>query len=314
MKYMSTHRDKTGRPSPIYRDKTERFINGEINTLANQQFAEFELDKVKYRVVEVISKESGEAMIYLVENNDKQFILKLYFSGLIPPPNHEIMEIVKQSAETNLFVKIFNHGFWTNPQTQEKHDYELLEYCTGNSLDQVKVHGNEKLLGEIALRCAAALDLLHKNKIIHRDVKPSNFFFRNNDKDIENLMLADFGVSVFADNSGKTTIDYQLRTNPYAAPETYTNNIEGKIEISYKSDFFSLGMMLLILWDGEEIFKISERALIKLKTEGKLLYPDNVGKRTLQLLMAITLKDPEKRAGFEEIMKWAKGETIYDLY
>jgi len=105
-----------------------------------------------------------------------------------------------------------------------------------------------------------------------------------------------------------------LRTNPYAAPETYTNNIEGKIEISYKSDFFSLGMMLLILWDGEEIFKISERALIKLKTEGKLLYPDNVGKRTLQLLMAITLKDPEKRAGFEEIMKWAKGETIYDLY
>jgi len=306
--------DKTLRPDSVQSDKTVRPGKQYGATkIANQRFDEYELNKIKYKTVRIISEDSGESQIFLVENNKKQFVLKLYFPELNPSPNHSIMEIVKKSAKTDFLVKTFDHGVWTNPKTQEKCDYELMEYCAGGSLDQIKINGNEKLLGEIAIRCASALNLLHKKQIIHNDVKPGNFFFRENDQNIENLALADFGISVQTDKDGKANIDYQVRTKIYTAPETYTNNIEGKIEISYKSDFFSLGIMLLTLWNGEEILKIGERDLNKWKQFGKLPYPKNIGDRTLQLIKALTLPDNDARAGYAEIERWAKGEDIYDL-
>ena len=308
--------DKTLRPDGTQADKTLRpGQKNEKNPLAYQKFEEFELNNVKYRFVGKIYENSGEAIIYLVENKMKQFVLKLYFSNLNPPPNHNIMEIVKRLAGDGLLVKTFDYGFWTNPQTHEKHDYELMEYCAGSSLDQMKINGNDNLLGEIALRCAAALNSLHKKQVIHRDIKPANFFFRNNDQNIENLALADFGISIQTDKDGKANIDYryQLRTKIYTAPEVYTNIIDGKIQISYKSDFFSLGMMLLTLWNGEEIFKIDEYELNDMKFRGKLPYPKDIGERSLQLIKALTLPDPNTRAGFDEIERWAKGEDIIVL-
>ncbi|MDR1756115.1 MAG: protein kinase [Culturomica sp.] len=319
--------DKTMRPDA---EKTMRPDTGktmrpdqqeETTKIVNQQFTDIEINKVRYEVVKTISEGTGEAQIFLVESQGRRFALKLYYVGIFPPPNHDIMEIIKKSAGTGLLVATLEHGIWTNPQTQEKRDYELMEFCAGGSLDQLKINGDEKLLSEIALRCAAALDFLHKQQVIHRDVKPANFFFRKESRELADLALADFGISIQADKNGKLTISadmhskQQLRTPIYTAPEYYdfSNVIDGKIQISNKMDFFSLGMMLLTLWDGEEIFRMSEYELNSLKKSGKLPYPKNMGERTLQLIKALTLADPNTRADLEKIARWAKGETIYDL-
>ncbi|GHT52765.1 hypothetical protein AGMMS49982_13850 [Bacteroidia bacterium] len=313
-----THADKTMRPDV---DKTQRpnadstlrpAQQEEINKIVNQQETEFILNKVKYQVVKIISDGTGEAQIYLLENNGKQFALKLYYVGIQPPPNHNIMEIVRQSSKSGLLVETIDHSQWTNPQTGDVRDYELMEYCAGGSLDQLKINDNEQLLGEIALKCGAALDFMHKKNIIHRDVKPANFFFKKEGQKIDDLVLGDFGIAIECDKNGKVVIDYQLRTKIYAAPETYSP-IDGKIEIYTKSDFYSLGMMLLTLINGEEIFKINEFELVNLKRYGKLPYPKNLSDRSLQLIKALTQSDPNTRAGFAEIVRWAKGETIFDL-
>ncbi len=318
-KTMRPDADKTMRPDA---DKTMRPDQQEEKTkIVNQQFTEIEINKVRYQVVRTISEGTGEAQIFLVESQGRQFALKLYYVGIFPPPNHDIMEIIRKSGGTGLLVATLEHGVWTNPQTQEKRDYELMEFCAGGSLDQLKINGDEKLLSEIALRCAAALDFLHKQQVIHRDVKPANFFFRKEGRKLTDLALADFGISIQADKNGKLTISadmhskQQLRTPIYTAPEYYdfSNVIDGKIQISNKMDFFSLGMMLLTLWDGEEIFRMSEYELNSLKKSGKLPYPKNMGERTLQLIKALTLADPNTRADLEKIARWAKGETIYDL-
>ena len=315
--------DKTIRPSaqaektmrPVGADKTMRADQQEVAKIIQQQFTEFVLNKVKYQYVQTISESTSEAQVFLVESKGKQYALKLYYSGVIPPPDHDIMELIKKSSGAGFLVDTFDHGVWTDPQTSEKRDYELMEYCAGGSLALMNIPHDakgEKMLKEIAVRCAVSLDFLHKKGMIHRDVKPSNFFFRDNSQTIGNMALADFDTSVRSDKDGKATIDFQLRAKFFAGPEYY-DMVDGKIQISYKSDFYSLGMALLALWNGDELSKINEFELVNLKKNNKLPYPKDIDDRNLQLMKALTLSDPNARAGFAEITRWAKGEDIYSL-
>lgn len=59
----------------------------------------------------------------------------------------------------------------------------------------------------------------------------------------------------------------------YAAPEMYyTVPGENRVEIDTKSDFYSLGMVLLCLWMGEKEFKEREFELMKRKRTGICLF------------------------------------------
>src|SRR5690606_18155876 len=170
----------------------------------------------------------------------------------------------------------------------------------------------EQLLSEIVIRCAACLNFLHSKQIIHRDIKPANFFFKNEGNNVEDLSLADFGIAIRCDNNGEANVEIQMRTKIYAAPEYYVT-IDG-IAITKSMDFYSLGMMLLVLWEGgEEKYRaIGERVLWKLKQDNKLPYPQTLTPRLQQLAKALTIADPEKRAGFKEVVKWANGENVFN--
>lgn len=303
--------DATMRPN---HDKTSRKEEqqAEIDNIIQTTQNEFNLKGKIYNVVEIISQQTGEAQIYLVENNGDKYVLKLYFLNIQPPPNMQIIGKIKNIAESELLINIFDCGEWVNPQTSEVRQYELMEYCDGGSLEKININKNEELLCEIALQCASAINFLNSKNVIHRDVKPSNFFYKTSKKHTEDLRLADFGISVQTNDEGKAIIKYQLRTKIYAAPEYYVS-IDEEIEIDYMSDFYSLGIMLIVLWNGEDIFKINELELVRLKIDGKLPYPEDISDRTLQLLKALTVVNPRARAGYKDIIRWAKGENIYDL-
>ncbi len=275
---------------------------------------EFTIKNKPYTVVNVISEGTGEAQIYLVEHEKDQSVLKLYYPNLMPPPNFTIIESVKSYAETGSFVQVFDCGEWIDPATGMKRIYELMEYCTGGSLEQLNVNKDEKLIGEIALQCGASIQFLNSKGVIHRDIKPANFFFADDTKGVETLRLADFGIAINTDKEGIAEIkaDSQLRTPVYTAPEYYYT-IDGKIQFDYKSDFYSLGMMLLVLWDGEKIFTLKEYELRNLKIHGNLPYPTDISDRTLQLFKALTDPDPRSRADYHDIIRWVKGENIYEL-
>ena len=310
--------EKTMRPDGASRSQSQQ---GEIDRVINQDETEFVLGKgVKYQVVKVISKSSGEADIYLIEYKGQQFALKLYRDGIRPV--EEVLKIIHNNANTGFLVDILEYGIWTNPNNpQEKRDYELMPYFGGGSLDQLKIPHNaqgEKLLCEIAIRCAIALDILHKKRIIHRDVKPANFFFKSKEQKIDDMALADFGIGIICDKDGFAEFKSQLRTPIYPAPEYYDSAQNEKGETIYqidtKSDFFALGMSLLTLWSGEDQFKGGELQLKNKKKFGNLPYPTDVSDHTLQLLKALTHPNFEKRAGIKEIEIWKEGKKdIYDL-
>ena len=76
--------------------------------------------------------------------------------------------------------------------------------------------GNAQAILAIALKTAMALDKLHKEGILHKDVKPANILIK--DRDSWDTVLCDFGIADIMDAQG-TCATTQVRTPIYAAPE-----------------------------------------------------------------------------------------------
>ena len=92
---------------------------------------------------------------------------------------------------------------------------------------------------KIALACAKGLAFLHKNMIIHKDIKPQNVLLKNG---LDIIKLCDFGLSATKTKSASTALHATngqvVGTPAYMAPEVFDG------PSSFKIDIFSLGIML----------------------------------------------------------------------
>jgi len=78
------------------------------------------------------------------------------------------------------------------------------------------------LLKKYAREAFEALAYIHKNNIIHCDIKLSNMGLHKESEDSEGVLkLFDFGLSVFIDSEieGKAHLDKSIGTFGYMAPE-----------------------------------------------------------------------------------------------
>lgn len=274
----------------------------------DSKVTEFEINGVKFSKISVISGNSGEAKVYLVENKGRKYALKVYNAH--QHPNHDVLERLKGLRGNGLTVDVFEHGVMDFPWGAS-HDYELMRWYSGRNLSKVSLKGNDSLMRKTAQRMAMAIDFCHRNGILHRDIKPANFMYTD-DKEKE-FVLTDFGIAKLLDDRKRATTDAG-RTPVYAAPEMYTYYFDRPTYVSTPSDFFAMGMTLLAMWKGEGNLIANEEQLVKDKQEETLPYPDEgqIDTRNLQLLKALTRRNADIRAGFAEIVKWSKGETIYE--
>ena len=273
---------------------------------------EFVLDGKKMKAVEYLPQISGEAQLVKVEAKGKKYMLKLYFGNI--HPDHAILDKVQNIPQglTGL-MRLYQHGVWTNPDdTDDKRDYEVMELCEGGMLSEIDVKGNEEKWKKLAMQMACCIDLCHQRGFLHLDVKPENFLFV--DKQRQNLVLGDFGLAVPHDANGKGMAS-QARTKKYASPEIYLC-IDGQpVEVSIKTDFYSLGMSLIRMWMGKDEFEkvigsLRELQLIKMKNTGKVPMPSGLSSHSLSLIKALLRHDDDERAGFAEIMRWKNGENL----
>ncbi|MDE6796377.1 MAG: protein kinase, partial [Muribaculaceae bacterium] len=271
-------------------------------------YTQFIIDGITYKVLRVISTNSGEATIFQIENGGNNFALKLYRLGI--HPNHEVLERVMNLRGNGMLIDIYAHGVWKDDKTGQTHDYEIMEYCSGGSMASLQLTGDEKQMKEIAARMAATLDFAHSHGILHRDVKPANFLYR--DDSHTQFVLTDWGLAKILDKNGQTVTD-NGKTKIYAAPELYIFYTDKPTYVGPKADFFSMGMTLLALWMGEGRLIADERKLVEDKLEEELPYPskNEMSEHLLSLIKALTRRNPTNRAGLDEIVKWSKGEIIY---
>ncbi|MCU0819559.1 MAG: bifunctional serine/threonine-protein kinase/universal stress protein [Beijerinckiaceae bacterium] len=112
---------------------------------------------------------------------------------------------------------------------------------------------------EIGARVATALASLHRQDVVHLDLKPSNIMFR----DTGEAVFIDFGLSRHLKLPDLLAEEFRvpMGTAPYIAPEQVM-----KLREEPRSDLFALGAMMYALVTGERPFgnpKHSTKALMR---------------------------------------------------
>ena len=121
---------------------------------------EFLLKGRMYRSIKCLSDNSGEAQVFLVEGEEGQRVLKVYY------PNFTIkktlMRII-QNIGMEMIVRIYDYG--KTYVDGKNRDYELMEYLRGGSLNSYDLDGDFNQFRRIALQAAAALAYCHNYNI-----------------------------------------------------------------------------------------------------------------------------------------------------
>lgn len=99
---------------------------------------------------------------------------------------------------------------------------------------------------------ALALDDVHRQHVVHHDIKPSNIMFRPTGE----AVLLDFGLAFHEQLPDLLQEEFRVPygTAPYMAPERLTN-----VRNDPRSDFFSLGVLLYFFATGVRPFGEGER-------------------------------------------------------
>ena len=264
----------------------------------------FVLKGVTYEKRKCLSDTSGEAQIFLVADKEgREYALKIYYPNF--DVNKKLLRTIR-SFDFELIVKLYDFGK-TYVDGKYRH-YELIEYLHGGTLSQYQLEGDMNVFRRIALQGAAALAYCHNNNILHKDIKPSNFFFR--DERHEELVLGDFGISSMLEKDDKAHRTTQARTPIYAAPEMYSDVIDGVVELTPASDFYSFGMTLFALWLGENPMSSNERVMMRQKNEGRLPRLNELPELVKHIVQGLTAVNPMSRWGYEEVEKWFQGENV----
>ncbi|XP_052808624.1 mitogen-activated protein kinase kinase kinase 4-like isoform X2 [Mya arenaria] len=133
----------------------------------------------------------------------------------------------------------------------EVHRSEMLvfmEYCDRGTIDEVSRIGlTEDLIRKYTKELIRAVQVLHDNKIVHRDIKGANIFLTSSGC----LKLGDFGCSVKLKNHTTMVgeVNKLVGTTAYMAPEVVTkNDSEGH---GRAADIWSIGCVVIEMASGK---------------------------------------------------------------
>jgi serine/threonine-protein kinase len=188
-----------------------------------------------------------------------------------------------------------------------------MDLVLGKSLgDLLSEHGRFALpeAARILAELAAALEAVHAQGIVHRDVKPSNVLVTRDG----HVRLTDFGLARALDSSRFTATGSALGTPAYMAPEQCKGQDAGPA-----SDLYALGAIAHELLSGRPPFQAENAlALLRMHMDERPrplrdLRPE-VPERLEKLVLRLLEKEPaargaSPRADFEEIAAdLARGE------
>lgn len=206
----------------------------------------------RYSVVVPFQEGKSMSAVYLTKDTemDDLVVVKMV-SDISPEPSAIAIRREIRALSTirhpNV-VGLRGHGCW------EGREYIVLEYVRGSDLYLLlgDYRGLPwKNVRSIVLQLCDALQEIHRNRIIHKDIKPENVIITRMD-DLKPTLL-DFGLARFMD----VDPDHELAhipglvagTFPYMAPETFKIN-----DYDYRVDIYSLGILMYEMLSGRNPF------------------------------------------------------------
>lgn len=251
----------------------------------------------EYKIIKSIGKGSY-GLVYLVTNKNNYYAMKKINISKFSKKEKQYLigEIMIQKLNSSQFIiKLHdlyfeNNNIYLISEYAEKgtlHDY--IDYCKKNKL---KI--SNKLIATWILQVSMGLYYLHKNNIIHRDLKTENIFLDSN----FNIKIGDLGIVKILYN--KYFASTQIGTPYYMSPELFKGGI-----YNYKTDIWSLGCILYELitlqkpFYGNNIIELGNNIQYK-------KYPINFNNtyksNYLNLLDKLLYKEYNQRAGILDII------------
>ncbi|TMW59583.1 hypothetical protein Poli38472_004652 [Pythium oligandrum] len=128
------------------------------------------------------------------------------------------------------------------------------EIDLGERLREMKDGLDENFLRVIWTQMLQAVHAIHRERIIHGDLKPANFLFVNG-----TLKLIDFGIAkAISNDTTNIERDSQVGTVNFMSPEAIQGNAgrnpDGKMKVGRASDIWSLGCILYQVVYGKPPF------------------------------------------------------------
>lgn len=191
----------------------------------------------KYKILQKLGS-GGFGTVYLAEDT----ILKT--ERAIKVPHRTGTNTEKAVQECVVQTKLLDHPNIVKLLTVdiiEGNVLMVMEYIQGTDLEKI-LDKKDKLDIKIALKylrqLLSALDFAHNQKVIHRDIRPSNILINEEDS----IKITDFGTSTLLTERPYATT--RIGSPPYMAPEQF----EGRAV--FASDIYSAGCLFYEMVSG----------------------------------------------------------------
>ena len=181
--------------------------------------------------------------------------------------------------------------------------YLVMPYLARGTLND-RIGGQRSLPPEsvaaIVAQIATGLDYAHRRGLVHRDMKPDNILFDEDD----NAVITDFGIATAHFRSKVTGSGNVMGTPHYMSPE----QARGKL-LDGRSDLYALGVAMYesLLgfppFDGADIYSISYKHVTELAVP-----PEEVDSRIPSALSAIVMRCLEKQPS----ARYQRGNDLAD--
>ena len=164
-----------------------------------------------------------------------------------------------QKVRELFFAEVFSAGRMHHPSVVSVYDagqendlnYIVMEFVDGTTLQEYVSGGrtlNPKQIVDVIYQCAKGLDYVHRQGVIHRDLKPGNIML-SNDGDVK---IMDFSIAHV--DVGFESPDAEVHGSPmYMPPE----QLSEEKRLVAQSDIYSLGAVMYALLARKAPYKAS---------------------------------------------------------
>ncbi len=193
--------------------------------------------------------EGGMAVVYQATDleNQNEVALKLMKSSLSGTAPRRFAREFRAiaSVEHPNCIRVYDFA-----ETQDS-PFFTMELFRGRPITRLIGQPLEQIFSAL-FQAASALEFVHEQQIIHRDVKPSNLLTTVSGDEQPQVVtkLTDFGLARFYGSPSSLSIESGfVGTLAYSAPEQISNNM-----IDYRCDIYALGIVAYELLSGRHPF------------------------------------------------------------